>query len=259
MSRRRTTTTGAEHGQSRELVVRFAHIDAAGIVFYPRYLEMLAQSFPEVAPVEGPFTLEIAFMKPTPLGTRLTLTLVAAAPQDGWRLSGKAGDEEQFTMTWERGENLPLSPQDHHPNRPAFRSEPMRVENWAAGPGARLQVSRYYEFINTAVEQWFENELELPFSRLHGDRAGIPTVVLQTVCAQLPRLGDDLCVWIRPARIGRSSVQFDSWLVGPRGCVIRTSQTIVFVRLKQDGSRSVSLPPDLREKLLRHLAETAPS
>jgi 4-hydroxybenzoyl-CoA thioesterase len=242
--------------RSREIVVRFSHIDAAGIVFYPRYIEMLAQAFPELAPSEAPFTLAIEFTKPTPLGARLTLAVAASAPQDGWRLSGLSGDDEQFTMTWKSGNEMPLQPQDHDPGRAAFRSDAMRVDYWAAGPDAHLQVSRYYEFVNAAVEQWFENELGLSFSRLHDDRAGIPTVSLRTRCAKLPRLGDEIRIWIRPTRIGSRSIQFDSWLVNARGCLSKTSQTIVFVRPEQRGFRSAPLPEALRSQLLRQLAGT---
>ena len=245
----------AEHW--REVVVRFAHIDAAGIVFYPRYLEMLGQAFPELALAKEPFTLDIGFRKTTPLGTRLKLALTASALREGWRVSGVAGGEEQFTMLWQPADDLLSGLQDHDPARPAFRSEAMLIEDWAAGPDARLQTSRYYEIVNAAVEQWFENELMLPFSRLHRDRAGIPTVSLRTVCAELPRSGETISVWIRPTRIGRSSVHFESWLVGPGGCAARTSQAIVFVRLEQDGFRSAQLPPALRSQLVRHLAETA--
>jgi 4-hydroxybenzoyl-CoA thioesterase len=241
---------------TREVVVRFSHVDAAGIVFYPRYIEMLAQTFPELAPGEAPFALEIEFRKPTPLGARLTLAVAAPAPHDAWRVSGICGGAEAFTMMWRSGLAVPLSPGDHDSGKPAFRSDAMRVDGWAVGPDARLQVSRYYEFVNAAVEQWFENELGLSFSRLHADRAGIPTVSLRTRCAELPRSGEEIRIWIRPVRIGSRSMQFDSWLVDARGCLIKTSQVIVFVGLEQDGFRSTPLPESLRLQLLRRLAET---
>ncbi|MEX2495192.1 MAG: thioesterase family protein [Woeseia sp.] len=244
--------------RSRDVIVRFSHIDAAGIVFYPRYIEMLAQAFPELAPANAPFTLEINFLKPTALGARLTLTIDASAPQADWRLSGVAGGEEQFTMVWQPGTDAPLQPEDHDPGRPAFRSDAMRVGAWAARPDAQLQVSRYYEFVNSAIEQWFENELGLSFSKLHADRAGIPTVSLRTRCAELPRLGEEIRIWIRPTRIGSRSVRFESWLVSDRGCLAKTSQVIVFVRLEQHGFRSAPLPQALRPRLLRHLAHTKP-
>lgn len=74
-----------------EITVRFAHIDAAGIVFYPRYLEMvnetverwfeegLGVSFREMhlkrrqgAPTKR---LAVEFLKPSRLGDRLLFTL----------------------------------------------------------------------------------------------------------------------------------------------------------------------------------------
>ncbi len=74
-----------------EITVRFAHIDAAGIVFYPRYLEMVNETverwFEEGLGVSfkdlhlthhrGAPTRRVAaeFVKPSRLGDRLTFTL----------------------------------------------------------------------------------------------------------------------------------------------------------------------------------------
>lgn len=76
---------------STEITVRFAHVDAAGIVFYPRYLEMvnetverwfeeaLGTSFAElhVSRRHGTPTKRITvdFLKPSRLGDVLTFTL----------------------------------------------------------------------------------------------------------------------------------------------------------------------------------------
>lgn len=74
-----------------EITVRFAHVDAAGIVFYPRYLEMvnetverwfeeaLGVSFSELHVVRrhgAPTKRVVAdFLKPSRLGDRLSFTL----------------------------------------------------------------------------------------------------------------------------------------------------------------------------------------
>lgn len=74
-----------------EITVRFAHVDAAGIVFYPRYLEMVNEtverwfdeglgiSFRELVLVRrrGAPTRRIAveFLKPSRLGDKLIFTL----------------------------------------------------------------------------------------------------------------------------------------------------------------------------------------
>ncbi|MBX7200946.1 MAG: acyl-CoA thioesterase [Rhodospirillaceae bacterium] len=77
-----------------EITVRFGHIDAAGIVFYPRYLEMvnetierwfeecLGVSFRELHMERHAGTptkhLAVDFLKPSRLGDRLTFTLRVA-------------------------------------------------------------------------------------------------------------------------------------------------------------------------------------
>ncbi len=77
-----------------EITVRFAHVDAAGIVFYPRYLEMVNETverwFEEALGVSfrelhlkrrhGTPTKHIAvdFLKPSRLGDKLTFSLRVA-------------------------------------------------------------------------------------------------------------------------------------------------------------------------------------
>ena len=77
-----------------DITVRFAHVDAAGIVFYPRYLEMMNETverwFAEGLGVDfrelhlvrrhGAPTRRIAveFTKPSRLGEKLTFTLHVA-------------------------------------------------------------------------------------------------------------------------------------------------------------------------------------
>jgi 4-hydroxybenzoyl-CoA thioesterase len=73
------------------VVVRFAHVDAAGIVFYPRYLEMLNGAIEEYFADLGvdfrtmhldrrlgvpTVRLEADFVHPSRLGDRLAFTLV---------------------------------------------------------------------------------------------------------------------------------------------------------------------------------------
>ena len=49
-------------------VIRFSHIDGAGIVFYPRYFEMLADSFPSRFAVVDPVRISTEFRHPARLG-----------------------------------------------------------------------------------------------------------------------------------------------------------------------------------------------
>lgn len=249
-----TPDPGNELRATRETMVRFSHVDAAGIVFYPRYFEMLAQSFPELAAPTAPFELEIEFLKPTPLGTRLALSVGTTDQAGSWRLSAVSGGEVRFTMKCMHLPGPAVDARQHEPAATAFRSEPMPVAYWATGPDRRLHLSRYYEFINAAVEQWFETVLDSPFRQLQAERAGIPTVLLATRCGALPALGEETRVWIRPTRVGGRSVRFDSFLVGANGCLMKTSQVIVFVSITDTGFRSVAMPEGMRARLLKQLA-----
>ena len=242
--------------EPRVAVVRFAHVDAAGIVFYPRYFEIAAATFPELAPPDAPFELETEFRKATPLGTRISLAVEAAT--DGWRLTGMLEQDVHFTMRYRRQRTATLGQEDHQPERPAFCSDPMPVRDWAAGPNGRLHLSRYYELVNSAVEQWFERALHTPFPRLHQEHASIPTVMLATRCRGLPRLEEEVRIWIRPGRIGGRSVHFDSWLVGPDGCLAQTSQVIVFAGIGPGGLHSIAIPRALRQAFAAQLASTSP-
>lgn len=240
----------------RPVVVRFSHVDAAGIVFYPRYVEMFADAFPELAPLRPPFDLRMEFRKPTPLGEVLALAVASNDCGDGWRLSGASAGNEQFTMALaSRAGPVPRIP-EHELRLPAFRADGIRIHDWAAGPDGFLQLSRYYEFVNAAVEQWFEKSLGLPFRTLHTvKREGIPTVSLDTRCLRLPGIGADVDVRIRPVRVGSRSLTFDSWLTEAGECLIKTTQVIVYIKLEDEGFKSIALPHALRGSLARQLAE----
>lgn len=242
---------------TRKVVVRFSHIDAAGIVFYPRYIEMLAEAFPELTPGRTPLGLDMEFRKPTPLGEHLSLRLAGNDLPERWQLSGSSRGEEQFTMNWTSRPAAVPDPQAHEPDVPAFRSKPVCIHDWAAGPDASLHLSRYYELVNAAVEQWFDKKLGLPFRRLHTiERGGIPTVSLRTRCARLPRVGEEIDLWVRPTRIGSRSLHFDSWVVTAGECLIKTTQVIVYIKLDKTQFHSRPLPDELRHSLRRQLAES---
>jgi acyl-ACP thioesterase len=63
----------------RNFRVRFAQIDGARVIFFPRYLEMIAETFPEVAINEFPFDLAIKFRQPNRLGDDIKMCLEQSA------------------------------------------------------------------------------------------------------------------------------------------------------------------------------------
>jgi acyl-CoA thioesterase FadM len=113
-----------------------------------------------------------------------------------------------------------------------------------------LQVSRFFELINVAVEQWFPRTLALSFHELHTvHHGGIPTVVMRTRCRELPRAGETVTMWIRPTKIGKKSLRYTSWLVRGDECLLENEQTIVFVKLNGRDFQTIPIPDDMRERL----------
>jgi 4-hydroxybenzoyl-CoA thioesterase len=88
---------------------------------------------------------------------------------------------------------------------------------------------RYFEMINNAVEDWFE-ELGYSFKRLHlEDHTSVPTVRFEVDFTQASRLGDMLEFSLMVDRLGQSScrMRIQAHCHGELRMDVR--QTIVFV------------------------------
>lgn len=65
---------------------------------------------------------------------------------------------------------------------------------------------RYFEMLNAAVEDWFEDGLGVSFAQMHSDRQlGTPTVALEAQFLAPSRLGETLIVSVAPIELGRAS------------------------------------------------------
>ena len=234
--------------------IRFSHVDAAGIVFYPRYFELLAEKFPVLPISSAPFAMLIEFLRPNHLGDQVRILYECNESTNDWSYSGRIKDSEYFSLRSLPADDVQLNADAHRPHSPAFRADPVLIGAWASGSDGFLQVSRYFELISAAVEQWFERTLDLPSRQLHiVGRNGIPTVKLKTRCRALPRLGGTVEMWVRPAQVGRRSIQFTTWLVRDNDCLMETEQVIVFVRMNAEGFCSEALPDTVRSRLQEQL------
>lgn len=96
---------------------------------------------------------------------------------------------------------------------------------------------RYLEMLNGIVEDWFEEALERPFSKMH-ETNGIPTVDLKVQFKKAARLGDTLTkrLWIN--KLGGASVNCGFRFENQDGAVcIEGEVTLVnvaFVNERQD-------------------------
>jgi 4-hydroxybenzoyl-CoA thioesterase len=64
---------------------------------------------------------------------------------------------------------------------------------------------RFLEMLNCLVEDWFEEALERPFSKMH-ETNGIPTVDLKVQFKKAARLGEVLTKYLWVKNLGTSSI-----------------------------------------------------
>jgi 4-hydroxybenzoyl-CoA thioesterase len=141
-----------------------------------------------------------------------------------------------------------LAPDAHLPEMPAFKTRSRTVGAWTCGVDGRMSLSRYFESLNMAIEEWFEDTLDLPFHELHvGRRVGIPTVQFNTRVAALPEAGANASIWIRPVKVGGRAMTFCSWLVSEGRCLVENEQVVVFVRMLDEGYETMPIPDTIRE------------
>ena len=241
----------------RTVTIRFSLVDGASIVFYPRYFEMLSELFADLPFAKAPFAMQTDFLKPNYLGDELQIVyehdssrLKPLLHRGGWSFVGFKDGAEHFSMSsLPEAESL-LDASAHRPDKPSFQSDTIDIAPWLTDCSGHLQVSRFFELINVAVEQWFPRALALSFHELHTvHHGGIPTVVMRTRCRELPRAGETVTMWIRPTKIGKKSLRYTSWLVRGDECLLENEQTIVFVKLNGRDFQTIPIPDGMRERL----------
>lgn len=106
---------------------------------------------------------------------------------------------------------------------------------------------RYFEMLNAAVEDYFEQVIETDFKSIHLDRGlGIPTVKLDSEFMAPSRLGDLLDFHVDVARVGRSSAE----LAIEVRCSdeLRFRSTVVLVCMDLKTGHSFPWPDDIRPR-----------
>jgi 4-hydroxybenzoyl-CoA thioesterase len=107
---------------------------------------------------------------------------------------------------------------------------------------------RYLEMFNSLVEDWFREELQLPFPELIGHGWGIPTVHLNVDFVKVSMLGELLSATLTVRRIGRSSIFVDILLRGPDG-TDRVRGNVVLVMTELRTHTACAIPDDLRARI----------
>ena len=115
-------------------------------------------------------------------------------------------------------------------------------------PAGIVFYPRYFEMLNSVVEDWFEERLGASFASLHMDQQlGVPTVRLETQFTAPSRLGDVLKAELHVDKIGNSSCSLRVLFFCEDQARLAVSLVIVAMTLT-DG-KSLPWPQALRTAL----------
>lgn len=123
-------------------------------------------------------------------------------------------------------------------------------------PAGIVFYPRYFEMLNGAVEDWFDQSLGVSFRDLHLDQGiGTPTVKLEVTFLSPSRLGDDLIIRITPRAVGQSSCTIDV-LFSADGRD-RLQAQVVLVCMDLAAKRSTPWPEAVRARMAAQLEPCA--
>jgi 4-hydroxybenzoyl-CoA thioesterase len=133
-------------------------------------------------------------------------------------------------------------------------SRDIRIEFNHCDPAGIVFFARYFEILNSQVENFFRDALDYPWERLlFEDRNGIPTVRFEIEFRNPTKLGELLRFDLAVRRLGRSSVDLEHVAHGPDGTLrLSAQQRLVWIG---PDRRSTPWPDPLRTKFAAHLEE----
>ena len=118
-------------------------------------------------------------------------------------------------------------------------------------PAGIVFYPRYFEMINSVVENFFEDYVGYSFARMHtgGNHHGVPTVSISCNFMAPSRLGDKVPFTLVVTGVGRSSLKVRiTAAVGDEVRLI-TENTLVWI----DDGKAAAWPEDIRSKLQAQL------
>src|SRR6188768_3340919 len=121
---------------------------------------------------------------------------------------------------------------------------------WAdIDPAGVVYYPRFLHYCHTAMEEFFENELALPYPKLTNEhRLGFPAVHLDVDFRNPLRYGDIAHVTVAVAKLGKTSVDWRFTLTRNDG-VLSAEARVITACLDLDAFRARELPDWLRELL----------
>ena len=115
-------------------------------------------------------------------------------------------------------------------------------------PAGIVFYPRYFEMINSVVENFFADVVGRSFAQMHsgGNHNGVPTVRIEAHFAAPSRLGEKVEFALNVVRVGTSSLAMTIAATHQSEHRLRADLTVVWV----DQGQSAPWPADLRANLL---------
>lgn len=114
-------------------------------------------------------------------------------------------------------------------------------------PAGMVFYPRFFEMINSVVENFFDEELHYPFARMHVEEGyAVPTARIETEFHAPARLGERLRFDLAVTRLGRTSLHLTIRAAGGDGPKLTARSVLVFV---DRYGRPTRWPEEVRAKL----------
>ena len=138
-------------------------------------------------------------------------------------------------------------------NQPFIKQEKIRFQH--IDYAGIVFYPRFLEMLNCLVEDWFEEVLERPFSKMHQNN-GIPTVDLKIQFKNPARLGETLTkkLWVKELK--SSSILCGFQFVNEQvKTVLEGEVTLVNVKIQEDRNSINSEPfsQEIKEKIAKFI------
>jgi len=125
-------------------------------------------------------------------------------------------------------------------------------------PTGILYFPHVFDFVNAAVEDWFETGLGMPFHEFHlHHRLGNPVVSTDCAFLQACRFGEEITLELSPTRIGQSSMEICILVKVGHEERMRVRHKTAMISL--DRFRAIEIPPELRARAEKFLAPELPT
>ncbi|MFZ4262922.1 acyl-CoA thioesterase [Sphingobacterium sp. HJSM2_6] len=132
-------------------------------------------------------------------------------------------------------------------------SKPQKVKFQHCDAAGIVFYPRFLEMLNELVEDWFEEELNFPFKKLHLAE-GIPTADLKIAFVSPARLGDVFEKSLYVTRLGNSSLTYQFKFAFEDRIVLQGECTLVHVELLDNLLKSQPWPNKVKENAERYLS-----